>query len=83
MIMETAGYSVTGFDDGAPLMANKYEVPDLFISTNNSWNRWIGYLPAFKSLNLQDNPVMMVSANPGIIDLAKDAKADDALEKAI
>jgi len=83
IILKSGGYSVTGFFDASLILANDYVVPDIFIIDK--------LLHGFDGLELcrhlkkqeatKDIPILMISANPGITDLARNAGADDALEK--
>lgn len=82
LLFERAGYEITIFLKGAPLMTH-HELPDLYILDKQ--------LPDIDGLEicrkLKSNkhtksiPVIMLSANPDIKRLAKLAGADDAAEK--
>jgi CheY-like chemotaxis protein len=83
LIFERAGYSTTFFSDGKSVRAGNYPAPDLFILDRN--------LPDDDGLAIcrylkdrsdtQEIPVILVSATPGIADLAAAAGANGALEK--
>ena len=83
IILRNAGYSVTGFFDGSLILANDYTWPDLFIIDKQLHGvDGLDICRHLKSQEVTKNiPVIMVSANPNIINLAMDAMADDAIEK--
>ena len=83
IILRNAGYLVTGFFDGSLILANEYTLPDLFIIDKQLHGvDGLDICRHLKSQEVTKNiPVIMVSANPSIIDFARDAMADDAIEK--
>lgn len=83
LIFERAGYSIEIFSNGSQLMNNYFEVPDAFILDKQFSG--IDGLDICRFLKSQERtknvPVIMLSANPTIGDGAKEAGADDYLEK--
>jgi len=83
LIFERAGYSIEIFSNGRQLMNNYFEVPDAFILDKQLSG--IDGLDICRFLKSQERtknvPVIMLSANPAIGDGAKEAGADDYLEK--
>ena len=83
IILEKAGYEVDVISNGLEILKNHFTIPDLFILDRQ--------LSGVDGLDLcrflksrQDTahvPVIMVSANPRLQDLSKEAGADDCLEK--
>ncbi len=83
IMLESAGYQVSGFVDGSGLLADDSIVPDLFVLDKQ--------LPGIDGLELcrylkgqqrtKHIPVIMLSATTGLKALAVAAMADDALEK--
>lgn len=83
IIFEKAGYVTTIFSNGLNLLRNNYELPDIFLLDKQ--------LSGFDGLEIcrylksrtetKFIPVIMISATPGIRELAKEAGADDFLEK--
>lgn len=83
LILESAGYHVDIFSDGDLIIRNEFTVPDVFILDRQ--------LPGIDGLDVcrflkqnestKDVPVIMLSANPMIVKLAKLAGADYAIEK--
>ncbi len=83
ILFEGSDYDVTHLDSGAKILDQEIDVPDLFIldkqiSGTNGLEvcRFIKTSDKFKNCN-----VIMLSANPDIKKLAKDAGADDAVSK--
>jgi DNA-binding response OmpR family regulator len=83
LIFERAGFSIEIYSNGEQLMNNYFEVPDAFILDKQLSG--IDGLDICRFLKSQertkDVPVIMLSANPAIGDVAKEAGADDYLEK--
>jgi DNA-binding response OmpR family regulator len=83
LIFERAGYSIDIYSNGEQLMNNYFEVPDAFILDKQLSG--IDGVDICRFLKSQERtkhiPVIMLSANPNIGDFAKDAGADDYLEK--
>ena len=82
-ILERAGHRVIIFFNGDAILAGQYEAPDIFILDKQFAGidgleicRHIKTTPATAG-----TPVIMLSASPHIKALAKQAGADDALEK--
>lgn len=83
IILKNAGYSVTGLFDGELVLQNDFILPDIFLIDKQ--------LPKVSGLDLcrhlksqeltKHIPVIIVSASPDIHAEAKEAMADDALEK--
>jgi len=83
IILETAGYQVTGFADGRSILSNNFILPNLFIFDRQ--------LPGVDGLDLcrhlkslehtRHIPVIIISASSAIERLAIDAGADAVLEK--
>ena len=83
IMLQKAGYSVTGFFDGSLVLANDFTLPDMFIIDKQLHDE--DGLAICRHLKNQEItkaiPVIMVSAYPSIVEFAKEAKADDAIEK--
>jgi DNA-binding response OmpR family regulator len=83
IILEKAGYLTAIFPGGEAIMTNDYERPDVFLLDKQLPG--IDGLDICKHLKSQDEtreiPVIMISANPNIAHLARDAGADDFVEK--
>lgn len=83
LIFKRAGYNITLYSDGDSLMYNDFEIPDAFILDKQLSG--IDGLDVCRFLKRQEItrsiPVIMLSANPHIGQLAKEAGADDFLEK--
>jgi DNA-binding response OmpR family regulator len=83
LVLRRAGYDVTVLPDGDSLVGDDWEHPDLIILDKQ--------LPSIDGLDicrhLKSNdatksiPVIMLSASPQVNTLAKDAGADEFLEK--
>jgi len=83
LIFEKAGYDTTLYSNGGELLKNLSELPDLFIldkqlSGMDGLDICRQLKEDVKSSNI---PVIIVSATPGIGELANDAGADDFIEK--
>jgi DNA-binding response OmpR family regulator len=83
IMFEKAGYMITIFSNGIPLLKNNYEIPDIFLldkqlagSDGLEICRYLKSRDETKSI-----PVIMISATPGIKEMAKEAGADDFVEK--
>jgi len=83
IVFQNAGYRVTTFSDGSAILANGFDLPDLFIL-----DRQLGGVDGsnlckhLKTQELTKNiPVIMISASSGLAILSKAAMADDSLEK--
>lgn len=83
LILERAGYAVTVYDNGNPLFQDDFTPPDIFILDKQlSGADGLDICRLLKQRELtQHIPVIMLSASPHIYQLAKDAGADDFLEK--
>lgn len=83
IILEKEGYEVVIVTDGRPILKNEYDPPDLFILDKRLSG--VDGLDICKFVKSQSHtahiPVIMLSANPNILQMAKDVCADDALEK--
>ena len=83
LIFSRAGYEVTILPSGDPLLGSDYELPDLIILDKQ--------LPSIDGLDIcrhlkahevtKDIPIIMLSASPQIASLAKEAGANEFLEK--
>ena len=83
LILARAGYSITIYENSAPLLAGTYDLPQLYILDKQ--------IPGIDGLELCRRlkadpltaaiPVIMLSASPQIQSLAAAAGADAALEK--
>lgn len=83
VMLERKGFRVVAYEDGDPLLKDNYEIPDLFILDKQLPGidgleicRWLKKQELTRSV-----PVLMLSASPHIGKLAKEACADDFLEK--
>jgi DNA-binding response OmpR family regulator len=83
LIFERAGYDVEVFGEAMPILENNYNYPDLFVLDRQlSGQDGLKVCKFLKSQNSTRNiPVIIVSATPGIGKLARDAGADDFIEK--
>jgi DNA-binding response OmpR family regulator len=82
-IFEKPNYEIKIFSSGAPLLKNDYELPNVIILDKD--------LPDIDGLEIcrilkskektKNIPVIMLSAHPDIKSLAKNAGADEAIEK--
>lgn len=83
IIFQRAGYDIIIYPNGDKLMENSFEVPDVFILDKQlSGFDGLEVCRFLKSQGRTKNiPVIMLSANPTIGDVAKKAGADDYLEK--
>jgi len=83
IILERAGYEVEVVPNGKRILQNQYSTPDLFI-LDKQLSGFDG-LDICRFLKKQEStahiPVIMISANPSISTMAKDAGADDYIEK--
>ena len=83
IIFERAGYNVTIHTNGENLMDNAFEVPDAFILDKQLSG--IDGVDICRFLKSQERtkhvPVIMLSANPNIRNIAMEAGADDCMEK--
>ena len=83
LILEQAGYEVQVYGDASFILENIYTCPDLFILDKKL--RGKDGLQICKFLKSQsftkDIPVIIISATHGIEKLAKEAGADDFIEK--
>jgi len=83
LIFERAGYMVTVFTNGEPLLNNAFELPDIFILDKQLSG--VDGLDICRFLKQQDLtkhiPVIMLSASPHIGGLSRLAGADGFLEK--
>ena len=83
IIFERAGYEITQYSNGDSLLKNNFEVPDTFILDKQlSGTDGIDICRFLKSQERTKHvPVIMLSANPNIGNVSKEAGADDYLEK--
>jgi DNA-binding response OmpR family regulator len=83
LIFERAGYDVEVLGEAMPILENNYNYPDLFVLDRQlSGQDGLKVCKFLKSQNSTRNiPVIIVSATPGIGKLARDAGADDFIEK--
>ncbi|WP_247233421.1 PleD family two-component system response regulator [Telluribacter sp. SYSU D00476] len=83
IIFERAGYSTLIFTDGKPLLEDNYEYPDIYVLDRYlSGSDGLEICRYLKSREMTRSiPVIMISATPGIAQLAREAGADDFLEK--
>jgi len=83
LIFERAGYEINIYSSGEQLLNNYFKVPDAFILDKQLSG--IDGLDICRFLKSQertrDVPVIMLSANPNIGTAAKEAGANDYLEK--
>ncbi|MEO6837706.1 MAG: response regulator [Ginsengibacter sp.] len=83
IIFEKAGYDVAVYAEAFSVFENKYKRPDLFILDKQLSGQDGLQLCAFLKgqVSTKDIPVIIVSATPGIGELALKAGADDFIEK--
>ena len=83
IIFEKAGYATMIFTDGKPLYEDNYEYPDIYVLDRYlSGSDGLEICRYLKSRDITRHiPVIMISATPGIAHLAREAGADDFLEK--
>jgi DNA-binding response OmpR family regulator len=83
IILERAGYDVEVITNGLDMLKNQFKLPDLFILDKQLSG--VDGLRVCEHLKKQKStkriPVIMVSANPNIHQLARDAGADDFIGK--
>ncbi|MBC7848483.1 MAG: response regulator [Chitinophagaceae bacterium] len=83
MILERAGFDIQMISDGHEILNNNFQLPDLFILDKQLSG--LDGLDICKFLKAQPStahvPVIMVSANPRIAVLSKEAGADNYIEK--
>ncbi len=83
LILERAGYEVEVVCNGNDMLKNQFKLPDLFILDKQLSG--VDGLDICRHLKRQKKtahiPVIMVSANPNINLLSKEAGADDYIEK--
>lgn len=83
LILESSGYHVDIYSSGEPILKNEYQIPDLFIVDKQLTG--VDGLDVCRHLKSNEAtkkiPVIMLSASPSIIPLAKAAGADSAIEK--
>lgn len=83
IILEKAGYDVVVHDNGNAILENNFESPNIFLLDKQLSG--VDGLDICKYLKSKDEtrhiPVIMISATPGLAPLAKNAGADDFLEK--
>ncbi len=83
LILERYGYAVTIYGNGELLMKNEIELPDLFILDKQlSGTDGLDICRFLKRQEATKNiPVIVTSASPYIAQFAKEAGADDFIEK--
>jgi DNA-binding response OmpR family regulator len=76
-------YELTCYDSGNPVLSRQISTPDLFIIDKNILGTHGINICRFIKLTKDyiGVPVIMISATPGIQAMAKEAGANDALEK--
>lgn len=76
-------YQVITYADGSSILAGDYEMPDLFVLDKQiSGTDGLDVCRMLKgSSDTRNTPVIIISAAPGIVAMAKAAGADDVLEK--
>jgi DNA-binding response OmpR family regulator len=83
IVFEKAGYDITIFSNGAPLLKNDYALPDIIILDKQLPD--IDGVELCRKLKKQERTknvsVIMLSANHNIKTLAKNAGADEVMEK--
>ncbi len=83
MILESAGYEVEVRSNGLGILENQFMIPDLFLLDRQLSG--IDGLDICRHLKNQEKtkhiPVIMISANPDIAQLSRDAGADNYIEK--
>jgi CheY-like chemotaxis protein len=82
-VLSRAGYGVTVYPNGTPLLSNQFTLPDLFILDKQlSGADGLDICRLLKQSPETENiPVIMLSASPHIQRLAHAAGANDFLEK--
>lgn len=83
LIFERAGYEVTAFNSAEMILNNTFDEPDIFIIDRQlSGADGLDLCKHLKNREPKKNtPVIIFSASPNIDKQAKDAGADDFLEK--
>lgn len=83
LIFERAGYQVEIFGEALSILQNKYTPPDLFVLDRQlSGQDGLKVCEFLKSQDsTKDIPVIIVSATPGIEKMAREAGANDFIEK--
>ena len=83
LIFERAGYEVAVYGEAFSIFENKFTKPDLFLLDKQlSGQDGLKVCQFLKGQSgTKDIPVIIVSATPGISEMAKEAGADDFLEK--
>jgi DNA-binding response OmpR family regulator len=83
LIFERAGYDVAVYGEAMSILENNYTHPDLFVLDRQlSGQDGLMVCRFLKSQNSTKNiPVIIVSATPGIGKMAKEAGANDFIEK--
>ena len=83
LIFSPALYRVTVLSNGSSILDGNYELPDLFILDKQlSGEDGLDICRYLKSHEItRQIPVIMISANPNIVRLAKAAGAEAAIEK--
>jgi len=83
IILEKAGYNVVVHDSGKAIMENDFDNPNIFLLDKQlSGIDGIDVCRHLKSQEqTKDIPIIMMSASPGLATSAKNAGADDFLEK--
>jgi DNA-binding response OmpR family regulator len=83
IIFEQAGYEVDINEDPRTILNNDFSIPDVFLVDKQlSGVDGLDVCRHLKSRgDTKDIPLIMISATPGLSALARDAGADDCLEK--
>jgi DNA-binding response OmpR family regulator len=83
MILEDSGYSVTTTTDGRTIMEAKEHLPNVILL--DIWMSGVDGRDICKQLKKQEEtkhiPIIMISANKDVEQLAKEAGADDFIDK--
>ncbi|MDQ2720142.1 MAG: response regulator [Bacteroidota bacterium] len=83
IIFERAGYEVDIFSEAIPILENDFKCPDLFLLDKQlSGHDGLNVCRFLKNQSsTKEIPVIIVSATPGIGEMANAAGADDFIEK--
>jgi DNA-binding response OmpR family regulator len=83
LIFNQAGYRTIIYSDGEKILNNDFEIPDIFLLDKQlACSDGLDICRKLKgNAKTRNIPVIMVSGSPGIGKLAKEAGANDFLEK--
>lgn len=83
IILHRAGFTVILYDSGQKILDDQFEAPDIFLIDRQLSG--IDGLEICKFLKANrrtsKTPIIVLSATPGILNVAKSAGADDFIEK--